>query len=174
MEMSWIIVPAIAALAVAVAIGIRRGLHRLDGNVRTAWDALVAQIGKRQELMHRVAELCGKLMHDEPETLKRVQMAGAAVMGSASRDDIHALGAALQAHRAAAGDLLTVAGSYPQLAGSAAFAALVSRMDELDARVEARIEDYNAAASALNLRCAAFPHRLAARALGYAPAVLLP
>ena len=172
--MSWIIVPAIAALAVAVAIGIRRGLLRLDGNVRAARDALVAQIGKRQELMHRIAALCGKLMHDEPETLERVRIAGAALLGSASRADIPALGAALQAHRAAAGDLLTVAGSYPQLAGSTAFAALISRMDELDARVEARIEDYNSAASTLNLRCAAFPHRLAARALGFAPASLLP
>ncbi|MGQ0384950.1 MAG: LemA family protein [Gammaproteobacteria bacterium] len=172
--MAWIILPALAAVAVAVAIGIRRGLLRLDGNVRAAWDALVAQIGKRQELLNRIVELCGKLMHDEPETLGRARIAGAAVLGAASRIDIPALGAALQTHRAAAGDLLTVAGSYPQLAGSTAFAALVSRMDELDARVDARIEDYNAGASAFNLRCGAFPHRLAARALGFAPAALLP
>jgi len=172
--MSWIIVPAIAALAVAVAIGIRRGLLRLDGNVRAAWDALDAQLRKRQELMVRIAELCAKLMHEEPETIDRARSSGAALLAAASRRDIPALAAALQAHRVAAGDLLTVGGSYPQLAGSTAFAALVSRMDELDARVDARSEDYNAAASALNLRCAAFPHRLAARALGFAPASLLP
>ncbi|MGQ0429943.1 MAG: LemA family protein [Gammaproteobacteria bacterium] len=172
--MTWIILPALAALAVAVAIGIRRGLLRLDGNLREAWTALDAQLRKREELMSRIIELCGRLMHDEPETLERMRTAGRAVLMAASRTDVPALSAAEAAHRAAAGDLLTVAGSYPQLAGSTAFAALVSRMDELDSRVDARIEDYNAAASALNLRCAAFPHRLAARALGFAPAVLMP
>ncbi|HXV40014.1 MAG TPA: LemA family protein [Steroidobacteraceae bacterium] len=171
--MAWIIVPAIAALALAAAVLIRRGLLRLERDTRAAWDALAAQLGKRGELMTRIVELCGRLMHEEPETLERARMATLAVLAAISRADVPALAAAEEQHRAATGDLLTVAGSYPQLATSTAFAALVARVDELDARVAARREQYNAAASLLNLRCATFPHRLAARALGFRPAGLL-
>jgi LemA protein len=172
--MAWIIVPAIAALAVAAAVLIRRGLLRLDRDARAAWEALAVQLGKREELMTRIVELCGRLMREEPETLERARMATLAVLAAISRSDIPALAAAEEQHRAAAGDLLTIAGSYPQLATSTAFAALVSRVDELDARVAARREQYNAAASVMNLRCAALPHRLAARAFGFRPAELLP
>lgn len=172
--MAWVIVPAIAALAVAAAVLIRRGLLRLDQGAREAWDALATQLGKREELMTRMVELCGRLMHEEPETLERARMATLAVLAAVSHADISALAAAEEQHRAATGDLLTVAGSYPQLASSTAFAALVARVDELDARVAARREQYNAAASLLNLRCATFPHRLAAQALGFRPAGLLP
>lgn len=172
--MAWILVAAFAVVAVAAVVVIRRGLLRLEREVREAWEALATQLGKREELMSRVIELCGRLMHEEPETLERARMATLAVLAATSRADISALAAAEEQHRAATGDLLTIAGSYPQLAGSTAFAALVSRVDELDARVAARREQYNAAASVLNLRCAAFPHRLVARALGLAPAGLLP
>lgn len=165
---------ALAALAVAAAIAIRRGLRRLQRDVREAWQALDAQLRKREELMTRIIELCGHLLREEPETLERARAAGVAVLRAASRADIPALAAALEAQRATAGDLLTVAGSYPQLASSTAFAALVARVDELESRVDARREQYNAAANLMNLRCAAFPHRLAARALGFAPAPLLP
>lgn len=166
--------PAIAALAVTAAVLIRGGLLRLDRDAREAWDALAVQLGKRAELMTRIVELCGRLMRDEPETLERARLATLAVLAAISRADVPALAAAEEQHRAAAGDLLTVAGSYPQLASSTAFAALAARMDELDARVAARREQYNAAASVMNLRCGAFPHRLAARAFGFRPAELLP
>lgn len=165
--------PAFAALAIAIAVLIRRGLLRLDRDVREAWNALVAQHGKRAELMTRILELCGRLMRDEPETIERARLAGLAVLAAASRDDVPALAAAEEAHRAATGDLLTIAGSYPQLATSTAFAALVSRVDELDARVAARREQYNAAASLFNVRCGAMPHRVVARLAGMRPAELL-
>lgn len=165
---------ALAALAVAAAIGVRRGLLRLERDVREAWSGLDAQLRKREELMTRIVELCGRLMQDEPQTLERARGAGIAVLTAASREDIPALAAALETQRAAAGDLLTVAGSYPQLATSTAFAALVSRVDELESRVSARREQYNAAAGVLNVRRAAFPHHLVARALGIAPAGMLP
>ncbi len=172
--MTWIIVPALAALVVAAAIGIRRGLLRLDADVREAWAALDEQLRKRQEFMARIADLCARLMHEEPATLERARAASVALLAAASGADIPALAAAEAAHRAAAGDLLTVASSYPQLAGSTAFAALIARVDELDARVAARREQYNAAASMLNVRCGAMPHRLVARLSGMRPADLLP
>lgn len=165
---------ALAALAVAAAIGVRRGLLRLEHDVREAWSGLDAQLRKREELMTRIVELCGRLMQDEPQTLERARGAGIAVLTAASREDIPALAAALETQRAAAGDLLTVAGSYPQLATSTAFAALVSRVDELESRVSARREQYNAAAGVLNVRRTAFPHHLVARAFGIAPAGMLP
>jgi LemA protein len=171
--MAWIIVPAIAALAVAAAVLIRRGLLRLDQDAHEAWNALAAQLGKREELMTRIIELCGRLMHEEPETLERARTATLAVLVAISRADISALAAAEEQHRAATGDLLTIAGSYPQLAGSTAFAALVARVDELDARVAARREQYNAAASLFNVRSGAMPHRLVARLAGMRPAELL-
>lgn len=171
--MAWILVVAFAALAVAVLIGIRHGLMRLQGTVREAWAALFEQLRKRQELLKRILELCGRLMHYERETIERAAHAGTAVLNAAAQGDIRALAAAEQAHRAAVGDLLTLAGNYPQLATSTAFAALCSRVDELDQRVDARAEQYNEAANLLNVRRGAFPHRLVARALGVAPAGML-
>ncbi|MBX3704293.1 MAG: LemA family protein [Steroidobacteraceae bacterium] len=172
--MAWILVAAFAVLAVAAVVVIRRGLLRLEREVREAWETLATQLGKREELMSRVIELCGRLMHEEPETLERARMATLAVLAATSRADISALAAAEEQHRAATGELFAVASGYPQLATSTAFAALAARTDELDARVAARREQYNAAASVLNLRCAAFPHRLAARSLGFRPVGLLP
>jgi LemA protein len=171
--MLWIIALVIAALFAAAAITIRRGLIRLSGDRRQAWAALEAQLAKREELLSRIVELCARLLHEEHEAIERVTQAVGAVQAAARGEDIPALAAAEKSHQAAVATLFALTGNYPQLTGSKAFAALRDRIATLDARVAERREQYNLAASMLNMRCSAFPHRLVARSAGVHPAALL-
>jgi len=172
--MAWILLLALAALAAAVAVAARRGLAALLDSKQDAWGALEAQLAKRQELVSRIVALCANAMRDEPETLGRVSISGSAVLAAANRTNIPALAAADKAHRAAVAALFDRAGYHPQLAGSAAFTALRERVATLDARVDERREQYNAAVSVLNFRCHAFPYSLVARSMGMAPDAFLP
>ena len=165
---------AFAALAAAVAMAARRGLAALQDSTQVAWIALEAQLVKRQELLVLIVALCAKPMRNEPETLHRVSIAGSAVLAAAKRTNIPALAAADKAHRSAVATLFEHARNHPQLAMSAAFAALRERVATLDARVDERREQYNAAVSVLNFRCHAFPYWLVARSMRVGPAAFLP
>lgn len=171
--MLWIIALAIAALTIAAVVIVRRGLVRLNDDRRQAWAALEAQLAKREELMDRIVQLCARLLHEEHEAIERVTQAVGAVQAAARSQDIPALAAAEKSHQAAVATLFALTGNYPQLTGSQAFAALRDRVVTLDARVSERREQYNLAASMLNMRCSAFPHRLVARSAGVHPAALL-
>ncbi|MGH8129998.1 MAG: LemA family protein [Steroidobacteraceae bacterium] len=171
--MAWILLLALAALAAAVAIASRRGLVELRDAMQDAWAALENQLVKRQELIVRIVELCARLMREEQPALARVSNAGTAVIAAARIANVPALAAADKSHRAAVATLFSLAAGYPQLATSAAFAALRDRVATLDARVDDRREQYNTAVSVLNFRCFAFPHSLVARSIGMRPAVFL-
>jgi LemA protein len=172
--MAWILMLALAALAAAIAMAARRGLSALQDSKQDAWVALEAQLQKRQEFLTLIVALCARPMRDEPETLHRVSIAGSALLAAARRTNIPALAAADKTHRAAVAILLERVANHPQLATSAAFAALRERVATLDARVDERREQYNAAVSVLNFRCHAFPYRLVARSMRVAPAAFLP
>lgn len=165
---------ALAALAAAVAMAARRGLAALQDSKQEAWGALESQLVKRQELLAQIVALCAKAMRDEPETLDRVSIAGSAVLAAAKRTNIPALAAADKTLRAAVATQFGRAAYHPQLATSAAFTALRERVATLDARVDERREQYNAAVSVLNFRCHAFPYSLVARSMGMEPAAFLP
>jgi LemA protein len=139
-----------------------------------AWGALETQIIKRQELAARVVELCAKAMPQEGEVLERAGSAGNAVRAATRGASVTALAAADKSHRSAMAMLFARAGACPPLAASPAFAALVERIATLDARVDERREQYNAAVSVLNFRCDAFPYSLVARAMHLRPEALLP
>ncbi len=172
--MAWILLLALAALAAAVAMAARRGLANLRNSHQEAWGALEAQLRKRQDLMMQIVALCTRPMNDEPETPSRVAVTGSAVLAAAKRTNVPALAAADKSHRAAVAALFERAGEHGQLATSAAFAALRDRVATLDARVDERREQYNAAVSVLNFRCHAFPYSLVARSMGMAPGAFLP
>jgi LemA protein len=172
--MAWILMLALAALAAAIAMAARRGLAALQDSKQDAWTALEAQLQKRQELLAQIIALCKRPMREEREILDRLSIAGSAVLAAAKRLNIPALAAADKAHRAAVATLFKRMANHPQLAKSAAFAALRERVATLDARVDERREQYNAAVSVLNFRCHAFPYRLVARSMRVVPATFLP
>ncbi len=171
--MPWIITLASIALIAAAVVAARRGLVRLNEDRQQAWAALETQLGKRQELITRIVELCARLLHEEHEAIERVTHAADAVLAAARREDIPALAAAEKAHQAAVATLLALTGNYPQLAGSGAFGALRDRVATLDARVADCRERYNLAASILNMRYNAYPYRLVAWSSGVRPAAVL-
>jgi LemA protein len=167
--MAWLLLLALAALAAAVVAAARRGLARLQDSREGAWGALEKQLVKRHELMIQIVGLCARLMKYERATLERVTTSGSAVIAAARRGDMPALAAADKTQRAAAAALFDLAANYPQFGTSAAFRALRDRAATLDARVDERREQYNSAASMLNLRCQAFPYSLVARTMGLRP-----
>jgi len=171
--MLWIIALPSAALLAVAAVAVHRGLVRLNDQRQQAWDALEIQLTKRHELITRIVELCARLLHQEHEIIERVTQAAGAVQDAARRADIPALAAAEKSHQAAVATLIALAGNYPQLVDSKAFGALRDRVATLDARVAERREQYNLAASMLNMRCGAFPHRIVAWTLGMPPAAVL-
>jgi LemA protein len=167
--MAWLLLLALAALAAAVVAAARRGLSRLQDSREGAWGALEKQLVKRHELMIQIVGLCARLMKYERATLDRVTASGSAVIAAARRGDMPALAAADKTQRAAAAALFELAANYPQFGTSAAFRALRDRAATLDERVDDRREQYNSAASMLNLRCQAFPYSLVARTMGLRP-----
>jgi LemA protein len=171
--MAWILVLALAALAAAVVSAARRGLRNLQDSRQEAWAALEAQLLKRQELMIQIVGLCLRLMRHEHDALERVSTTGSAVIAAARRSNIPALAAADKTHRAAAAALFQLAANYPKFSASSAFAALRERARTLDARVDEKREQYNAAVSMLNFRCQAFPYSVVARSMGLQPAGFL-
>jgi LemA protein len=172
--MAWILMLALAALAAAIVMAAHRGLTALQDSKQDAWVALEAQLQKRQELLALIVPLCAKPMREARETLDRVAIAGSATLAAAKRTNIPALAAADKALRTAVATLFERAANHPQLAMSAAFAALRERVATLDTRVDERREQYNAAVSVLNFRCHAFPYRLVARSMRVVPAAFLP
>jgi LemA protein len=171
--MAWLLLLALAALAAAVVLAARRGLAALQDSREHAWEALEAQLVKRQELMIRIVGLCSRLMRYERDALGRVSTAGSAVLAAARHRNMPALAAAEKSHCAASEALFRLAANYPQFGTSSAFRALRERAGILDARVAEKRERYNDAVSLLNFRCQAFPHNLVARTMGLEPAAFL-
>jgi hypothetical protein len=112
-------------------------------------------------------------MKYESDTLDRVTNSGSAVIAAARRGNMPALAAADKTYRAAAESLFRLSANYPQFGTSRAFKALHQRAVTLDARVDARREQYNGVVGVLNVRCRAFPYSIVARTMGMRPAAYL-
>ena len=165
--MTWVIVPAIAALLALPAMLIRSGLLRLRASVQQSWAGLDALLLERHDLLMLLAERCGGHMRYEKPVLERVSRADAATFAAAARRDIPALAAAEKLLRSSAAELLALAENYPVLGCDPGFAALRGRVLDIDATIAERRELYNSAVNLLNVRSQSFPHRMIARAIGF-------
>lgn len=170
--MTWVIVLAIAALIALFAVLVRSSLNRLRDAVRQSWSGLDALLLERHDLLPRLVDLCARYMPYEPEASERVIRADTAVFLAATREDIPALAAADMALRAAVAALLALAENYPKLCADPDFLELRERVTCIDEAITERRELYNSAVNLLNVRSAAFPHRMIAYAAGFRPAAL--
>lgn len=165
--MVWIVLLGAAALAIlagCLIVAARRSLAGLQDVIHGAWPDLQTACAKRAELVERIVAFSARPLEDLPRIRERVSRTGAAVREAVNRKDTLSLAAAEQAHRAAVAELLGRARGHPQLARSNAFAALVTRIATLDARIDVQRERYNDAASVFNVRRGSLPFRLAALA----------
>jgi len=170
--MTWVIVPAIAALLALFAILARNGLLQLRDSVHRSWVSLDSLLLERHDLLAEFVELCTRHMRYEQDVLERVARADAATFGAAAREDIPALAAAEMLLRASVTSLLALAENYPVLCAEAGFIALRERVLCVGVAIIERRELYNSAVNLLNVRSQTFPHRLVARAIGLHAEVL--
>ena len=165
--MTWVIVPAIAALLALFAILARNGLLQLRDSVHSSWASLDSLLLERHDLLAEFVELCARDMRYEQDAVERVVRADAATFGAAAREDIPALAAAEMLLRASVTNLLALAENYPVLCAEGGFIALRERVLCVGAAIIERRELYNSAVNLLNIRSQAFPHRMVARAIGF-------
>ena len=170
--MTWVIVPAIAALLALLAIFVRGGLLRLRDSVRKSWASLDTLLLERHDLLARLLETCAPLLRYEQPVLGRVSRADAAAFAAAAGEDIPALAAAEKLLRAAVSELFTLSENYPVLRGDAGYVTLRQHVIAMNAAIFERRELYNSAVNLLNLRGQAFPHRMVARVFGFHPEAL--
>jgi len=165
--MTWVIVPAIAAVLVLLAIMVRSGLLRLRDSVQQSWANLDTLLLERHDLLIKLVEQCARHVKYEQPALDQVSRADASTFAAAALRDIRALAAAEKLLRASVAGLLALAENYPLLGGDPVFAGLRGRVLAIDAAIAERREDYNSAVNLLNVRSQAFPHRMIARAIGF-------
>jgi LemA protein len=165
--MTWVIVPAIAALLALFAILVRSGLVRLRDSVRQSWASLDTLLLERHDLLATLVDLCVRHMFYEQDALERVTRADAATFAAAAREDIPALAAAEKTLRASVAGLLALAENYPMLCAEPAFQELRERVQCIGAAIIEHRELYNSAVNLLNVRSQAFPHRMVARMTGF-------
>lgn len=170
--MTWVIVPAIAALVALFAIFARRSLISLRESVRQSWVSLDSLLLERHDLLTDLMYLCAGHMRYEQEALDRIARADAATFGAAARTDIPALAAAEKSLRESVTSLLALAENYPLLCAEPGFIALRERVVDVGAAIFERRELYNSAVNLLNVRSQTFPHRMVARAIGFHPEAL--
>jgi len=165
--MTWVIVPAIAALLGFFAILIRSSLLRLRDAVRKSWASLDSLLLERHDLLAQLIDLCVRHMRYEQDALERVTRANVATFGAAAREDIPALVAAERTLRASIAALLALAQNYPVHCMAPDFLRLRERVLCIDAAIIEHRELYNSAVNLLNVRSQAFPHRMVARVIGF-------
>ena len=165
--MTWVIVPAIAALLALFAFLVRNGLLQLRDSVHSSWANLDSLLLERHDLLAELVELCARDMRYEQDAVERVARADAATFGAAAREDIPALAAAEMLLRASVPGLLALAENYPVLGADAGFVTLRERVLCVGAATIEHRELYNSAVNLLNIRSQAFPHRMVARAIGF-------
>jgi len=165
--MTWVIVPAIAALLALFAILIRSGLLRLRNSVRKSWASLDSLLLERHDLLAKLVDLCVRHMRYEQHALERVTRADVATFGAAAREDIPALVAAEKTLCASIATLLALAENYPVLRMEPDFLRLRERVLCIGAAIIEHRELYNSAVNLLNVRSQAFPHRMIARVIGF-------
>lgn len=81
--MTWVIVPAIAALLALFAILVRSGLLRLRDSVHKSCAGLDSLLLERHDLLTELVELCARHMRYEQDALDRVSRADSATFGAA-------------------------------------------------------------------------------------------
>ena len=165
--MTWVIVPAVAALVALLAILIRNGLLRLRDAVQRSWASLDSLLLQRHDLLVEFVEICARHMRYEQGALERVARTDAATFSAAARGDIPALAAAEKLLRASVASLLALAENYPVLCAEPGFLTLRERVLRISTAIIERRELYNSAVNLLNVRSQAFPHRMVARASGF-------
>jgi LemA protein len=170
--MTWVIVPAVAALFALLAFLARNGLLRLRESVHESWASLDTLLLERHDALAALVELCARHLRYEQDAVLRASRADASTFTAAARGDIPALAAAEKQLRAAVAELFALAENYPLLSAEPGFLALRAQVVDASAAIIERRELYNSAVNLLNVRSQAFPHRMVARAIGFHPEAL--
>ena len=164
--MTWVIVPAIAALLALLAILVRSGLLRLRESVHSPGPASTLLL-ERHDLLLKLAERCAR--HMRYESRRSSASRGPMPRPSPPRHTA----TSRRSQRPKNGCAHPLRNCWPSRrttpcsAAIRRFAELRERVMAVDAAIAERRELYNSAVNLLNVRSQAFPHRMIARAIGF-------
>ncbi len=170
---AFVVILALAVVAIAYVVGIYNGLVNLRENVKVAWANIDVLLKQRHDELPKLVETCKRYMQFEQETLEKVMRARASVSQASTAGDVAAVGAAEQQLRAGVGRLFAVAENYPQLKADETFKQLQNRITALEESIADRREFYNDQVNLNNIRVKVFPDVMIAQRFGFQPAQLL-
>ncbi|MDE2347564.1 MAG: LemA family protein [Gammaproteobacteria bacterium] len=170
---AFVVILALAVVAIAYVVGIYNGLVNLRENVKVAWANIDVLLKQRHDELPKLVETCKRYMQFEQETLEKVMRARASVSQASTAGDVAAVGAAEQQLRAGVGRLFAVAENYPQLKTDETFKQLQNRITALEESIADRREFYNDQVNLNNIRVKVFPDVMIAQRFGFQPAQLL-
>ncbi len=163
MEVSTIIILAVAVLAIGYIILLYNSLVALKHNVTKNLANIDVILKQRHDELPKLIETCKQYMQFEQETLERVISARQSVSQAQASKNIKALGAAETEMRMGLGSLFALAEDYPDLKADAAFQQLQNRISSLENNIADRREFYNESVNNNNVRIEQFPDVLVAK-----------
>jgi LemA protein len=173
MEITGIIVLAVAIVTVAYFIMVYNQLVQIKHNVTKAWANIDVLLKQRHDELPKLVDTCKQYMAFEQETLMRVMQARAHVSQARELRDVGALGAAEGELRGALGRLFALAEAYPDLKTNQTFMHLQSRISSLESAIADRREFYNESVNVNNVRIEQFPDSIVAGLFSFKPFQLL-
>jgi LemA protein len=166
MSTGLLIVLGVIVLGVIVAISVYNGLVSGRQEVRNSWSQIDVQLKRRHDLIPNLVGSVKGAMDFEKSTLTAVIEARSRAVAARSPQESMAAENALTA---ALGRFVAVAEAYPQLRSQEGVSSLMEELKTTENKIAFARQHYNDSVQAQNIRVAAFPGVLFARAFGFAP-----
>lgn len=159
----WILVAAVALLAILLGLGYNR-LVRLRNEADTGWANIDVQLQRRADLIPNLVEAVRGYAAHERAVFDEVTKARAALQHAGTP------GAAADANEglsAALGRLFAVAEAYPELQASENFLGLQEDLTDTEDKISAARRYYNSTVMHFNTAIQSIPWLLVARPFGF-------
>ncbi len=167
MELWWI--PVVAVIAIAVVVGIYlwatyNSLVALNVRVDEAWSDITVQLKRRADLLPNLINTVRGYAAHEKAVFENVTRARAETLSASGPAEAGVAEGHLQQ---ALKSLFAVAEAYPQLQASQNFLQLQQAIVDTEDKIQASRRFYNGGVRELNTKIKVFPNNLFARGLGF-------
>jgi LemA protein len=163
MRTEWILLAAVAAVAVYVA-AIYNRLVRRQNLVREGWSGIDVQLRRRTDLVPNLVDTVKAYAAHERGLFEQVAARRASSIGA---DTVVQQASAERALQASLGRLLAVAEAYPGLRADQNFLKLQDQLAEIEDQLQMARRYYNGTVRNLNISIQSFPDALVARPFGF-------
>lgn len=166
MKKTWIIVLAVAAVALLWLWSSYNGLVTANQGVDTQWAQVEAQYQRRVDLIPNLVASVQGAMAQERAVFEGLAAARAAYAGAKTVDQKAAAAGQVET---SLGRLIAVVENYPTLKSSDAVTTLMAQLEGTENRVSVERMRFNETVGAYNLQVKRFPGSLVASLFGFGP-----